>query len=112
MWKLLFPAVSYLLFAAHVLFHGFPLLVLLSIVMLGVLGFWQHRWARLFSMVVLAVMGLEWLRAGWQLVQIRMFYDEPWLRAAAIMVAAALWTWLSAVVFVARFFATEKSVKK
>lgn len=99
MWKLFFPAFSYLLFAAHVLFHGFPLLMTVSAAMMILLCFRKHRWVRLLSVAVLLCMGCEWLRAGWQLIEMRMFYGEPWMRAAAIMSAAAFFTWGSAIVF-------------
>lgn len=102
MWILVFPALSYVLFAAHVLYHGYPYAMAISAVMLVSLFFTRLCWVRHGSVLVLILMGLEWAYADWLLVQERLYYGAPWVRAACILGAVALFTWASCAVFFSR----------
>lgn len=89
MWRVIFPILTSILMAAHVLFHGAGLaasicVVLLPLVILVRRPIVQHALCALF-----ALYALEWVRTTLVLVGSRMDAGRPWMTAAAILLACA-----------------------
>ena len=58
---------------------------------------WIRRpWMRLMVQLLLAVAALEWVRTTYLLAQARMAEQEPWARAAVILLAVAGFNLLAA----------------
>lgn len=96
MWRLVFPILAYVLFAAHLLFHGLGLVVaLLGLLPVVFIGF-RHKIAVYAHMGLLIIIGLEWLRAMWALVELRLAYGMDWKLAAAILIGCAVFSFASA----------------
>jgi hypothetical protein len=95
----LLPAIlSALLLAAHFLRAGETALVAAALAALGLL-FVRRPWpARLFQLLLL-LGAVEWLRAMTALVAARQEFGRPYLRAALILGAVAVWTGASALLF-------------
>ena len=96
--KLLPVILSFLLLAAHFYRAGVVPLSALCIA-LPLLLLLRQAWVpRLFQFLV--VLGaLEWLRALYGFVAMRIAFGEPWTRLALILGAVALFTGLSGLVF-------------
>lgn len=96
MWRLIFPILAYVLFAAHLLFHGFGLWIALAgLIPVALIGLRQKAVIYTHTML-LSLIGFEWLRTMWALVEIRRAYDVDWMLAATILSTCALWSFLSA----------------
>lgn len=96
---LILPALAHVLMAAHLLFHGFgPLISALPLVPLLFL-FIGRPWAARITQALLFLWGIEWLRTAWAIAEARMAAGAPWMRAALIVAACALFSWLCAAVF-------------
>ncbi len=98
MWRLIFPALSLVLMAAHAMFHSMPELMVVPAVLLVLLAVphWLVPRAEMFALILF---GGEWVRSGVELVMMRMSWGQPWHLAACIMAAVAVFTWLTALVF-------------
>jgi len=96
--RLLPIILSLLLLAAHFYRAGLLIVAVLCIALPFGLLLRQTWIPRLFQ-VVLVLGALEWLRALYGFVTIRIAFGEPWLRLAIILVAVALLTGLSGLVF-------------
>lgn len=89
LWLLVAPIVSYVLFAAHLLFHGWGVWVAVAaLVPLAFIGF-KNRIASILHTVLLWLIGLEWVRTTGELVKMRIAEGMEWERAAAILAACA-----------------------
>lgn len=99
MYILLLPALAFLLFSAHLLFHGWGFLVSLLPTVSLLLWLIPRRIVARLSQAALVVFTLEWVRAGVLLAQTRLASGEPWMRALAILLAVALFTLLTALAF-------------
>jgi len=99
MFVRLFPVVlSAVLLAAHFLRYG-ALLLALAVLLLPLLLLERRPWVPRLMQVLLLVGALVWVRTGVALARERMARGEPWTRMAVILVAVALVTGLSALVF-------------
>ncbi len=88
-------SLCFLLMAAHCLRAGSLVLVAVSLAMMGLL--WIRRpWMRVVVQVLLALGALEWVRTTYLLAQTRMEEQEPWIRAAVILLAVAAFNLLAA----------------
>ncbi len=95
MWRALFPVLAFVLFAAHVLFHGWGLAGAAA-ALVPILFFFVRRPAsRIVLVVLLAAAGLEWVRTTYALVEVRMALGRDWTTAAVILLGCALFSWLS-----------------
>jgi hypothetical protein len=98
MWRLVFPAISLVLMSAHMLFHGAPELIAVPALLLALMAL-PRWWVPKAEIFMLILSGGEWVRAGVELVLMRLTWGQPWHLAAFIMAAVALYTWLSALAF-------------
>ena len=96
---LILPALAHILMGAHLLFHGLGLLVASLPLVAILLLFIPRHWAAKFQSLLLALWGIEWLRAAVVLANDRMEMGMPWMRAAAIMAGCAIFSWLVILVF-------------
>lgn len=95
MWRLIFPALAHVLFAAHCMFHSWPeLMTIPSALIVALLV--RHRFVPWIQLVALLVFAAEWVRTGWMLVEMRRLYGMPWVTAACILGGVALFTFLAA----------------
>ena len=101
MLLLVFPVLAMILMGAHLMFHGFGLLAFVVFVPIAIL-FVPHRFVAYFSSALLALFALEWVRAGVVLVMNRIDAGRPWMLAGAILGACAVFTLLSAAVFLSQ----------
>lgn len=101
LFLLIFPALSYLLFCAHLMYNGagfysfWPLVAVLFLFVPRKSVMWLH-----VGLLVLA--SLEWIRTGVVLVMNRMEMAQPYTVAGCIMAAVTIFTLLSATVFLNR----------
>jgi hypothetical protein len=77
-----------LLIAAHFLRVGNVIAVALCLAT-PLLFLVRQRWSLLLLQWLAYVAAVVWLAAAWQIVATRWSFGEPWLRAAAILVAVA-----------------------
>lgn len=77
-----------LLIAAHFLRVGNVIAVALCLPT-PLLFLVRQRWSLLLLQWLAYVAAVVWLAAAWQIVATRWSFGEPWLRAAAILVAVA-----------------------
>lgn len=96
--RLLPVILSFLLLGAHFYRAGDALLAGLCVALLLLL-FLRETWIPRLFQVLLVLGALEWLRALYGFVQMRIAFGEPWLRLAIILGAVALFTGLSGLVF-------------
>ena len=89
---------SFLLLGAHYYRAGYPVLSWLCIGILLLL-FFRNRWIPRVFQALLVLAALEWLRALYFFVAMRIAWDEPWTRLAIILGVVALFTALSGLVF-------------
>jgi hypothetical protein len=92
---MLSATLCFLLMAAHCLRAGNLVLVMMSLAMMGLL--WIRRpWMRMAVQMLLALAALEWVRTTYLLAQTRMEEQEPWIRAAVILLAVAAFNLMAA----------------
>ncbi|MGD8358689.1 MAG: hypothetical protein PVJ33_16845 [Lysobacterales bacterium] len=96
--RLLPVILSFLLLAAHFYRAGQVALSVLC-VLLPFLLFLRRSWIPMLFQTLLVLGALEWLRALYGFVQMRLAFGEPWTRLAVILVAVALFTAVSGLVF-------------
>lgn len=77
-----------LLIAAHFLRIGNMIGVGLCLAM-PLLFLVRRRWSLLLLRWLAYVAAVIWLATAWQIVALRLSFGQPWLRAAAILVAVA-----------------------
>lgn len=77
-----------LLIAAHFLRMGDTIAVALCLVA-PLLFLVRQRWSLLLLQCLAYAAAVVWLETAWQIVATRWSSGEPWLRAAAILVAAS-----------------------
>lgn len=96
---LLLPAgLSALVLAAHYLFHGNPVLMLMAVALIGLL--WVHQaWAARVVQAGLLLGSAEWVRTVLLRVGERRALGEPYVRFALILGAVAAVTAISALLF-------------
>jgi len=96
--KLLPPILSLVLIGAHFLRYGNYGLLLVSLAFPFLLLL-KRKWVAYIFRIVLILASLFWLAIGMEIVGIRSAHGLPYLRLAAIMLAVALFTAASALVF-------------
>jgi hypothetical protein len=96
--KLLPVILSFLLLAAHFYRAGVVPLSALCIA-LPLLLLLRQAWVPRLFQFLLVLGALEWLRALYGFVAMRIAFGEPWTRLALILCAVALFTGLSGLVF-------------
>ena len=96
--RLLPVILSFLLLGAHFYRAGLVALTILSVAILFLLAVRKNWIPRLFQ-VLLLVGAFEWLRTLYFFAAMRIAWEEPWARLAAILGTVALLTALSALVF-------------
>ena len=96
MWRLVFPVLSYVLLAAHVMYHGFGLGVVAAVLLLNGLLFVPRSWARTANTILLVLAGAEWVRTAVALVHERMMMGRSWTTALVILLGCAFFTWFGA----------------
>jgi len=96
--RLLPVILSLLLLAAHFYRAGLAPLTVLCVA-LPLLLLLRQTWVPRLFQVLLLLGALEWLRALYGFAAMRIAFGEPWLRLAIILVAVALFTGLSGLVF-------------
>ena len=96
--KLLPVILSFLLLAAHFYRAGVVPLSALCIA-LPLLLLLRQAWVPRLFQFLLVLGALEWLRALYGFVAMRIAFGEPWTRLALILGAVALFTGLSGLVF-------------
>jgi len=89
---------SLLLLGAHFYRAGLPV-VSAACLVLPLLLLLRKSWVPRLFQVLLLLGALEWLRAVYGFVAMRIAFGEPWLRLAIILGAVALFTGLSGLVF-------------
>lgn len=89
---------SFLLFGAHILRAGEPVLAAAWSVLLLLLAV-RRWWVPPVMQALLAVAVIEWLRTLYLLVSMRLAFDMPSGRLVLILGAVAAFTALSALVF-------------
>lgn len=104
--RLLPVILSFLLLGAHFYRAGLAPLTLGCVAVLFVL-FARRPWVPRLFQVLLALGALEWLRAMYVYIEMRMAWGESWTRLALILVSVALFTALSGLVFRARKLAAR-----
>ena len=96
--RLLPVILSFLLLAAHFYRAGYPVVTVLCAA-LPCLLFLREAWVPKLFQVLLVLGALEWLRSLYLLAAMRIAFEQPWTRLAFILVAVALFTGLSGLVF-------------
>lgn len=96
--RLLPVILSFLLLGAHFYRSGNEFLTGLCVAILFLLFLRKHWVPQLFQ-VLLALAALEWLRTLYGMAAMRIAWNQPWTRLAVILIAVALFTVLSSLVF-------------
>jgi len=96
--RLLPVILSLLLLGAHFYRAGLAAVSVACLALLALL-FLRRAWVPRLIQLVLVLGALEWLRALYGFVAMRIAFEQPWLRLAIILVAVALFTGLSALAF-------------
>lgn len=91
---LIFPVLCFVLFGAHLLFHGWGLEIALLPLIPVVLLFVRHRYCAVICGMLLVCAGFEWLYTAIDLALTRQAYGMPWVRATVIIGTCAAVTWL------------------
>ena len=99
--RLLPVILSYLLLAAHFYRAGQVALTAVC-ALLPLLLLLRRAWVPLLFLLLLALGALEWLRTLYVFASMRVAFEQPWGRLALILGAVALFTALSALVFLNR----------
>lgn len=97
----------FVLFGAHLMFHGWGLYVSLLSLVPAACVFVRSRYCRLGCAVLLVCIGVEWAYTALDLAVTRQAHGLPWMRAALIIGACATINWLSALLLF-RVMAGEK----
>lgn len=92
---LIFPVLCFVLFGAHLLFHGWGLEIALLPLIPVVLLFVRHRYCAVICGMLLVCAGFEWLYTAIDLALTRQAYGMPWVRATVIIGTCAAVTWLA-----------------
>lgn len=92
---LIFPVLCFVLFGAHLLFHGWGLEIVLLPLIPVVLLFVRHRYCAAICGMLLVCAGFEWLYTAIDLALTRQTYGMPWVRATVIIGTCAAVTWLA-----------------
>ena len=90
--------ISALLMAAHFFRLGVDSIVIICICFPFLLLL-KTKWAARIIQIVLFIGAMEWVRALYSLASLRMSAGEPWVRLVLILGGVALFTGLSALVF-------------
>ncbi len=98
MWLLIFPVLSYLLFIAHLKFHGMLLWCLVPLMLLCLLMI-PNRINKYIQQAALVVSAAEWVLTAYLLYLQRVASGRPFTTAMCILGGVALFTLLSALVF-------------
>jgi len=93
---------SLVVLGAHFLRYGYYPGVFISLALIGLL-FLRRPWVARFFQLVLILGGIEWLRTGYALVQMRAAHGEPFTRMILILAVVAAFTMCSALLFQAPF---------
>jgi len=102
LWLQLIPVILSLgVLAAHFSRHGQPILMGLSVALMGLLAV-PHRWAARVLQLVLLMAAAEWVRTLVVLSRIRTEAGQDASRMVIILTAVALVTAASALVFQSR----------
>lgn len=96
--RLLPVILSFLLLGAHFYRAGLVVAAVLCLA-LPFLLLLRKAWVPRLLQVVLVLGALEWLRSLYVLAAMRLAFEQPWTRLAFILVAVALFTGLSGLVF-------------
>jgi hypothetical protein len=96
--RLLPVVLSFLLLGAHFYRAGLEIAAVLCLA-LPFLLFLRRTWVPRLLQVLLLLGALEWLRSLYVLAAMRIAFEQPWTRLAFILVAVALFTGLSGLVF-------------
>jgi ABC-type Na+ efflux pump permease subunit len=96
--RLLPVILSFLLLGAHFYKGGQVALTAFCGAVLLLL-FLRRAWVPLVFQVLLGLAAIEWLRTLYLLAAMRIAWNEPWTRLALILLAVALFTALSGLVF-------------
>ena len=100
-FKLIPVILSFLLLGAHFYRAAlFPLAILVMI--LPFFLFIRRKWVVYLSQTILTIGAIEWVRTLLELVEIRQTMGMPWTRLTVILGIVALFTGLSALVFLSR----------
>ncbi|MGK2926299.1 MAG: hypothetical protein ACSLE2_11830 [Lysobacterales bacterium] len=89
---------SFLLLAAH-FYRAGQLALTTACLAAPLLLFLRQRWVPRLFQTLLALGALEWLRSLYVIASMRIAFDQPWARLAAILGVVALFTAGSALVF-------------
>lgn len=87
-------SLTHILFAAHLLFHGWGWLSVCIILFFLVMSFFPRRHMGKFQMGIFALYSIEWVRTTIFLVQERIDQDRPYSLALGILLGVTLWTLL------------------
>ena len=96
--RLLPVILSFLLLGAH-FYRGGQLILTAFCGALLLLLFLRRSWVPLVFQVLLGLGAIEWLRTLYFLAAMRIAWNEPWTRMALILLAVALFTAFSGLVF-------------
>jgi len=102
---------SLLLITAHFMRLGFPMIIILPLMVLLMLGL-LVPWSQFRAVLTLplAAYSVIWALTTWNLVQARIADGQPWLRLAAILGSVTLFTaWSAWLVWDSRRFDTHKA---
>jgi len=89
---------SFLLLGAHFYRSGLPIGAGFCVV-IPVFLLVRDSWVPRLIQIFLLLGALEWLRTLFVIANMRIAYDQPWVRMAIILGAVALFTALSGLVF-------------
>lgn len=89
---------SFLLLAAH-FYRAGQLALTAACLAAPLLLVLRRRWVPRLFQALLALGALEWLRSLYVIASMRIAFDQPWARLAAILVTVALLTALSGLIF-------------
>ena len=101
---LLYPVLCFVLFGAHLLFHGLGLPVALSVLVPSTLLFVRSVWSPRICGFLLVLAGCEWARTAVDLALARQAAELAWMRAALIIGSCAAITWFAARMLFSRGF--------
>lgn len=109
---LLYPVLCFVLFGAHLLFHGLGLPVALSVLVPSTLLFVRSVWSPRICGFLLVLAGCEWVRTAVALALARQSAELAWMRAALIIGSCAAITWFAAwMLFSRRFDAFYRRIR-
>lgn len=98
MFSLALPVLAYLLFIAHLKFHGLTMWILVPLFLILVM-FIPSKWIARLQQLALLCFSIEWLITGYEMYVRRIAYGQPWHVGVSIMAGCALFTLLAAMVF-------------